>query len=53
MFESALNSVINVINNIDKIQTSHSNEVIDTITNLCNNGVSINDILNQLNNMKN
>ncbi len=53
IFESALNSVIDVINNIDKIQTSHSNEVIDTIANLCNNGVSINDILNQLKNMKN
>lgn len=48
MFESALTSVIDVINNIDKIQTSHSNEIIDTIANLCNSGVSINDILNQL-----
>ena len=48
MFESALTSVVDVINNIDKKQTSSSNEVIDTITNLCNKGVSINDILNLL-----
>lgn len=48
MFESALTSVVDVINNIDKKQTTSSNEVIDTITNLCKNGVSINDILNLL-----
>ena len=48
MFESALTSVVDVINNIDKKQTSSSNEVIDTITNLCNRGVSVNDILNLL-----
>ena len=48
MFESALTSVVDVINNIDKKQTTSSNEVIDTITNLCNNGVSVSDILNLL-----
>lgn len=48
MFESALTSVVDVINNIDKMQTSHSNEVITTISDLCSSGVSINDILNLL-----
>lgn len=53
MFESALNSVIDVINNIDKIQATHSNEIINTINELRTNGVSIDDILNQLNNLTN
>lgn len=53
MFDSAVNSVVDIINRIDKEQSSNSEEVIDTITNLCNNGVSINEILNQLKNIKN
>lgn len=52
LFNSALDSVINVINNVDKIQNLKSNEVIDTINELCNNGVSANDIINQLKNIK-
>ena len=43
---------INIINNIDKIQNSQSSDIIDTITDLCNNGVSTNDIINQLKNIK-
>ena len=53
MFDSAVNSVIDIINKIDEKQSSSSNEVIDTITNLCNNGVSIDEILKQLKNIKN
>lgn len=53
MFESSLNSVVDIINKIDKMQSSNSTEVIDTIADLCNNGISINEILNQLKNIKN
>lgn len=52
LFNSALDSVINIINNVDKIQNSQSSDIIDTITDLCNNGVSTNDIINQLKNIK-
>ena len=48
MFESALTSVVDVINNIDKKLIPNSNEVINVISSLCNNGVSISDILNSL-----
>lgn len=52
MYKSALNSVVDLINKMDEMQSSNSNEVINTITDLCNNGISMDDILNQLKNIK-
>lgn len=50
LFDSELNSIINIINKLDKID---SKEVIDTIANLCDSGISKDDILNHLKNIKN
>ena len=49
LFDSELNSIINIINKLDKID---SKEVIDTIADLCDSGISKDDILNQLKNIK-
>ena len=50
LFDSELNSIINIINKLDKID---SKEVIDTIADLCDSGISKDDILNHLKNIKN
>lgn len=52
MYESVLNEVVDEINNLDTKHDSKSEKVTKVISDLCNNGVSLNDILDQLKNIK-
>lgn len=56
LFDSSENNVIDIINKkekLDKIQSSGAEELTKIIDDLCSKGISVDDILNQLKNIKN